>query len=261
MGDSIKKDRIEELANICKYTYYEQGTWNQGDTFNISIGQGDNAYTTLQMANYMAALGNGGVCNRVTLLSEEAASGRGKAGTGQGKAASGINEEDLSHVIDAMTGVAMEPGGSLYRAFGSFPYNVAAKTGTAQRAGRISVLEERQYLQQYLHLIAPSVRFDQVEREAVRLMEAYPDVYESERTALRRAVINLSGGDITTVDIDRYKEGYDNFAWTVALAPAEDPQVAVAVMLVQGKSSANAAPVAREIIGKYGEISEWEKFF
>ena len=65
--------------------------------------------------------------------------------------------------------------------------------------------------------------------------------------------------EITSEEIDRYKEDYDSFAWTVALAPADEPQIAVAVKLGQGKTSSNAAPVAREIIGKYGEILEWEK--
>lgn len=62
-------------------------------------------------------------------------------------------------------------------------------------------------------------------------------------------------------EINRYKESYDSFAWTVALAPADDPQIAVAVMIVQGKTAHNAAPVAREIIGSYGESSRWEKLF
>ena len=39
--------------------------WTQGDTFNLSIGQGDHAYTTLQMAEYMATLGNGGASETV----------------------------------------------------------------------------------------------------------------------------------------------------------------------------------------------------
>ena len=64
---------------------------------------------------------------------------------------------------------------------------------------------------------------------------------------------------VSADDMHRYKEDYDSFAWTVALAPDDEPQIAVAVMLVQGKTSSNAAPVAREIIGKYGEILEWEK--
>ena len=55
------------------------------------------------------------------------------------------------------------------------------------------------------------------------------------------------------------KKTYDAFAWTVALAPADDPEIAVAVMLVQGKTSVNAAPVVREIIGRYGEKVKWEK--
>ena len=100
---------------------------------------------------------------------------------------------------------------------------------------------------------------EQVEEEAERLKDEYPDIYEEDSAALRRAVINESGMEITSEDIDRYKEDYDSFAWTVALAPADEPQIAVAVMLVQGKTSSNAAPVAREIIGKYGEILEWEK--
>lgn len=285
--DFVKADKVRELAEICKYSYFNQARWTKGDTFNISIGQGDNAYTPLQMANYMATLGNGGIKNRVSLVAD--ASGQaGKASESTEKTArnagqdsgdaerNGENAEsagknagdagqdvkisraDIEYVIDAMTGVT-QADGSLFRAFGSFPYSVAAKTGTAQRAGKINVSDERDYLKRHLHLIAPDVTFREVEAEAARLLEDYPDVYDSETGALRRAVINLSKHDITASDIDRYKEGYDNFAWTVALAPADDPQIAVAVLLVQGKTSANAAPVAREIIGKYGEISQWEK--
>ena len=39
-----------------------------GDEFNISIGQGDNAYTPLQMANYVATLGNDGKRNTVSIV-------------------------------------------------------------------------------------------------------------------------------------------------------------------------------------------------
>ena len=248
----VKAEQIDALAGLCKYTYFDQTKWSQGDTFNIAIGQGDNAYTTLQMANYMATLGNAGRKNQVTLLTASAE---------KQAAASSVEEDDVDAVVDAMLSVTQEQGGSLFGAFASFPYAVAAKTGTAQRAGYISTEEEREYLLRHLHLIAPDVTFEQVEAEAARLLVRYPDVYESEGTALRRAIINLSDNDITSEDIDRFKEEYDSFAWTVALAPAEDPQIAVAVMLVQGKTSSNAAPVAREIIGKYGENAGWERSF
>ena len=249
----IRKDKADELASVCKYTYFGQMEWTKGDTFNIAIGQGDNAYTTLQMANYMASLANGGSRNDVTLTAG------GKAVGKRSEMIETVDEDDVKCVIEAMTGVTEDQDGSLYSQFASFPYTVAAKTGTAQRAGKKSDEDEREYLKRHLHLIASDVTMEQVEEEAERLKDEYPDIYEEDSTALRRAVINESGMEITSEDIDRYKEDYDSFAWTVALAPADEPQIAVAVMLVQGKTSSNAAPVAREIIGKYGEILEWEK--
>ena len=248
--DFILEDKVERLAEVCKYTYFDQRSWSIGDTFNISIGQGDNAYTPVQMASYMATLGNGGIRNEISLIDD-----------GTESYQTSIDKNDIRTVIDAMTCVTSDPGGSLYDMFGSFPYEVAAKTGTAQRAGKVPVSDEKDYIRRHLHLIAPGVSFGQVENEAARLMSEYPDIYGSETAAFRRAVINLSSAKITEDHIDRYKESYDNFAWTVALAPADDPEIAVAVLLVQGKSSSNAAPAVREIIGKYGEISQWEKSF
>lgn len=250
--DFVRADKAEDLAALCMQTYFTQMEWTMGDTFNISIGQGDNAYTTVQMANYAATLGNGGIRNQVSLL----------AGSSGGEhRISRIDNRDLEYVISTMTGVTQEEEGSLYRAFSGFPYAVAAKTGTAQRAGKINVEDETDHLRRHLHLIAPDVSFAEAEKEAARLMTEYPDLYTAEPGALRRAVINLSSKKITSEDLDRYKDSYDSFAWTIALAPAEDPQIAVAVMLVQGKTASNAAPVVREIIGKYGEIMQWEKLY
>lgn len=264
--DFILEDKVQELAEMCKYTYFDRGGWSVGDTFNIAIGQGDNAYTPLQMASYMATLGNGGIRNDVSLVDNEMREGTivDTDEAVDGNAAENpleIDKEHIRTVIDAMICVTSDTGGSLYGLFGSFPYKVAAKTGTAQRAGKIPTEDEKDYLRRHLHLIAPDVSFAEAEIEASRLMKEYPDIYDSEVKTLRRAVINLSDRNITEEDIDRYKESYDNFAWTVALAPADDPEIAVAVLLVQGKTSSNAAPVVRDIIGKYGEISQWEKLF
>ncbi len=44
---------------------------------------------------------------------------------------------------------------------------------------------------------------------------------------------------------------YDNFGWFVAFGPYEDPQIAVATVLVQGGSGGNAGPMTRDIIGEY----------
>jgi penicillin-binding protein 2 len=97
--------------------------------------------------------------------------------------------------------------------------------------------------------IAPDVSWDEVEAEMKRLMEEYPSTYSSRDTAVRRAVINLSG--VSEAVIDQYKSDYENFAWVVALAPADDPQIAVVAMVPQGATAANAAPIVKEVIGTY----------
>ena len=68
---------------------------------------------------------------------------------------------------------------------------------------------------------------------------------------MRRAVINLSRNRLSVEDLDVYKGTYDEFAWVVALAPADDPKITVAAMIVQGNTAANANPVVREVIGQY----------
>lgn len=251
-ADFVREDKVVELAEICKYEYFDKVGWNQGDTFNIAIGQGDNAYTTLQMANYMAAIGRGGKMMDVTLI-ETTAKIQNKI--------TNLNKIDVKYIVECLTGVTSEKDGTLYNVFKGFPYKVAAKTGTAQKSGYINEESEVEYLRKYLHLIASDVLWEDMLCEAERLQNKYPDVYETQDMAVRRAVINLSKYDVDYEDIDRYKEKYDNFAWTVALAPADDPQIAVAVMIVQGKSSLNAAPAVREIIGNYGDITGWEKLF
>lgn len=253
--NAVKNDKIDELAAICVYDCSQQMSRTMADTFNTAIGQGDNAYTVLQMAAYMAALGDGGVRKDASLVYDAMCGDEGFEDAGS------IDGDHIKAVIEAMTAVTGEPGGGLYVMFQDFPYEVAAKTGTAQRAGKINTADEREYLRRHLHLIAPDISFGEVEDEAERLCETYPGIYSSEDKALRRAIMNLSDKNIDEEEIDRFKEDYENFAWTVALAPADDPQIAVAVMLVQGATSANAAPVVREIIGEYGEISRWEKLF
>lgn len=49
-------------------------------------------------------------------------------------------------------------------------------------------------------------------------------------------------------------EPYDEFAWYVAFAPYDDPQIAIAVVLFQGGSGRYPTPIAREVIGEYLKI-------
>ncbi len=72
-------------------------------------------------------------------------------------------------------------------------------------------------------------------------------------TYLRKAIKELNP-KITDDKIDAFKSEYSPFAWSVAFAPAEDPQIAVAVMIPQGSTSSYALLVAREVIGTYFDL-------
>lgn len=247
--EGIKEEKISQLAELCKYTYMNQATWNTADALNIAIGQGENSYTPLQMARYTAALGNKGVRNPISLV--EKIEGRGKIEKDSPFSVQVKDKSFFDDIIGGMIRVANGSGGSLTRLFQDFPVTVAAKTGTAQRAGKINPPDEEEYIREHLGGIAPSLSWREIQREKERLMKEYPDIYVSRHTAVRRAVMNLSEGKVTASDIDRYKDSYDNFAWVVTMAPAEDPRIAVAVMITQGDTAANAGPIAREVIGTW----------
>ncbi len=92
-------------------------------------------------------------------------------------------------------------------------------------------------------------------------MEEYPDIFLTRDSAVRQAVINLSNGSVTPESLDAYKPKYDPFAWVVTMAPADDPKIAVAVLVFQGGSAGYASPIAREVIGKYLQLDkEYENF-
>lgn len=249
----VRKDMIETVCDLSKYSYFNQAAWTLGDELNISIGQGENAYTPLQIANYIATLGNEGERNQVSLL---------RYVEGDGYIAKepatkvDIRSAMLDDIIEGMRLVAHGSKGSARALFLNFPVQVAAKTGTAERAGKINPPDEVEYLKTYLSRINSALTWDEVNREMNRLIKDYPNIYTSLNSAARQAVINLSRGKVTPATIDAYKSDYDNFSWFVAMAPVEDPKIAVAVLLFQGGSGGYAGPVAREVIGKYLELDK-----
>lgn len=258
-GMGIREDMIETVCDLCKFSYFNQAEWTLGDELNISIGQGENAYTPLQMANYVATIGNGGIRNQVSILRGTEA--QGIVEKEKGRQIDIKDEKILKDIIEGMRRVAHGSRGSGRAMFANFPVSVAAKTGTAERAGKIHLADEVEYLKTHLKQINSSLSWDQVETEMNRLLRDYSDIYTSENTAARQAVLNLSRGKVTTAGIDRFKDDYDNFSWFVAMAPAENPKIAVAVLLFQGGTGGYAGPVAREVIGKYLELDkEFEDF-
>jgi penicillin-binding protein 2 len=110
-------------------------TWQAFDTFNMSIGQGNNSYTVLQLASYVAALANGGqrmqpfVVRRVLTPSGQLV----RENHPRLLQRLEVDAANLEAVRQAMLQVT-QPGGTGYALFAGFPaqVRVAAKTGTAQ---------------------------------------------------------------------------------------------------------------------------------
>ncbi|MDF3001999.1 MAG: hypothetical protein K0Q48_2118 [Bacillota bacterium] len=250
----IKEELVETVADLCKFTYFNQATWTTGDELNIAIGQGENAYTPLQMANYIATIGNKGVHNQVSLI--KAIEGQNEVERAPGKKIDIQDDKYLEDIIAGMKLVATGSKGSLKGVFGNFPVQVAGKTGTAERAGKINPPDEVEYVKQYLPRIDSSLRWNDVESELTRLMADYPEYYTTRNTAVRQAVFNLSNGRVTPAKLDFYKGSYDPFAWVMTMAPANDPKIAVGVLVFQGGTAGYAAPVAREVIAKYLQLDK-----
>lgn len=248
----VRKSKVEAVADLCKYSFFNQAQWTIGDEFNIAIGQGDNAYTPLQMANYVATLGNDGKRNQVNIV-------KGIEDEGETEKPEpyqiDVTEEELSTVLEGMHRVTT--GGTLAGIYGSrFPISVAGKTGTAEKDGYINPEDEVAYVKKYLSQIAPSLTWGDVEEEMEKLMKEDPKKYPTENDAVDAALIKASGNKLTQSQINRFKDTYDDFAWTITMAPADNPKIAVVALLIQGRTSYNAGIMTREVIGEYLKVSE-----
>jgi penicillin-binding protein 2 len=256
-----KENMVDNVADTCKSTSYNSAQWTTGDVLNISIGQGENAYTPLQMANYVATIGNGGVRNNVSLV--RAVEGVGEVPREPGTKVALSDDKYLDDVIEGMKRVVKGSNGSLRTIFSGLPVAVAAKTGTAQKSGKIQPPDEVEYIREHLRSIDSSLNWEDVEAEMNRLVDEFPNIYTSKNRAVRKAVMNLSAYSSSKIEerIDAYKDSYKPFAWVVALAPADDPHIAVSVLIFQGNTSLNAAPIARDVIARYLDLEkEYEEY-
>ena len=118
------------------------GRWNGGDTISVSIGQGYNSYTMLQLAHAVALLANDGVAARPHLLRavEDGVMEDGvppvRRPFDPGPATRiALRQEHLDLVKRAMVGVTSERDGTGYKAFRNAGYSAGGKSGTAQVVG------------------------------------------------------------------------------------------------------------------------------
>lgn len=135
-GEKKVEGSKEDLADVIKYTYLNQSGWKQADTLNISIGQGQNAYTPIQMANYMATLANGGYRHNVSVISKAESHDNSKVVYEPIRESNRVTLKDYNFINEVNKGLGMVSSDGTARAvFKNFPITVATKTGTAQKDG------------------------------------------------------------------------------------------------------------------------------
>lgn len=129
-----KKYAERDLQNWYRSKYNQDAKWQPYDTYFMAFGQGSNEYTPIGLANYVATLANGGNRMRPYLVQRiEIPSGKVIASFGpQVVHRVDISSETLDTVKKAMREVAGGEGGTAAWLFSDFPFEVAAKTGTAE---------------------------------------------------------------------------------------------------------------------------------
>jgi penicillin-binding protein 2 len=110
--------------------------WQMGETISLSIGQGFNLVTPLQLANMYATLGNGGTLYRPRLVKQLESSDRRvvKVFGPEKMGVLPVRAQTLQVINQALWGVVNESGGT-GGALRRPEADVAGKTGTAQVIG------------------------------------------------------------------------------------------------------------------------------
>lgn len=130
-----KKNEQAQLEAQYRIDYNFDTNWQAFDTFNMSIGQGANQYTVIELVNFVAAIANGGDLMLPHILSEIQSPDEQVIEEVEPELIRHVSAsaQTLAETRRAMVGVT-QPGGTAYFLFNNFPANiqVGAKTGTAE---------------------------------------------------------------------------------------------------------------------------------
>ncbi len=278
----INRESAEELADMVKYDYYNQMEWFEGDTLNLSIGQGAHQYTPLQIARYIATIANNGYLNKLTLIHSIDGVVQNKNNDIDNSKL--IVNDALMHLRKGMLRATQEDRGTA-RLFREFPIIVAAKTGTAEKEGLIPPKDEIEYLKENLSNFDDKLVWNDVISNAKDLLiQRNDEIAELERnknnfvdkkekekidlkivglirkgyltyeSAIRQSIKDLSTENITDDCINQYRKPYDNYAWFASFAPYDNPEIAIIAMIPQGGHGGYAAPLVRDIYGLYFDL-------
>ncbi len=171
-------------------------SWHRGETLSIAIGQGYDLVTPLQMAVFIAAVGNGGTLYRPRIVSAIEGS--------QGNLIKEIPTESA----------------------GKLP--VGKKTLEIIQKGLLKVVDD-----------------DRGTAKRIRLKH----VKIAGKTGTAQVFSVKSGEKLKTEHLDFYLRDH---AWFICYAPAENPVIAISVLIEHGAhGSTAAAPIAAALIGRY----------
>ncbi len=185
-GIEIAEDIGSLASREYKLKYLGEG-WVPADTCNASIGQLYNAFTPLQLVNYVSSIGNGGKRYTPHLVRKRALSTGEVYNYDIQYKDTTAKSSTIKAVQKGMVAVANSEDGTAVQIFKDFPFEVAAKTGTAET------------------------------------------------------------GHGTTQSSN---------ALFVCYAPADKPEIAVAVVVEKGVRGAYTAPIARDVLMTYFNIKD-----
>lgn len=120
--------------------------WYLGMTLSAAIGQSDNAYTPIQLANYISTIANGGTLNKVSIIkkvtNEETSQDVSMSeieeytsnytGVNFETKKTSIEPSYINAIKEGMRAVTNDMGGTSYSLFKDSQIEVAGKTGTSQ---------------------------------------------------------------------------------------------------------------------------------
>ena len=140
LGQKTGLELYEEKGVMASPEYTESmgGTWYEGSVLSVAIGQESSQFTPIQLANYIATLVNGGTRRATHLLKEVKSSDFSQVlYTKEPEVLSTIEiqDENLEAVKAGM--LALTTKGSVSQRFTDLPFQVGAKTGSAQVDGQV----------------------------------------------------------------------------------------------------------------------------
>ncbi len=147
LGKKTGIELTEEVSgNVSSPTYkktlYDSAAdqkWVGGDTIQTAIGQSYSAFTPIGLANYTAAIANGGTRYKTHIIKSVHSTTDGSLVYERAPEilqTAEISEDNLNAVLKGMLGVADE--GSAKQVFSGYPISVGGKTGTAQISKKAS---------------------------------------------------------------------------------------------------------------------------